>query len=766
VIITFEYSINSEQVFRFMGYKKKTDYPPELLREVELAILESSEYIQAKAIIEEVYFTFDEPKRAIILPKGQNIYNECLIEKVKNSSFLLMGITTLGPGFAEKESSNDGMWGIKNLILDAIGCAVLNNINQQLRNIIKVEYYKRGLELTHRLTPGENDIPLELQKVIFELLDTEILGVYLTKALMMEPLKSCSVIYGVVRQENLTKESTAIQEDGCSECNLEECIFREEQLSHQVVVIKGAETKTLISQHGENLYQLLIRNGVKVTNSCGGNHSCGKCVVQLEAQLPIPMSSREKNLLLSKKTESGARLSCFINVEQDLEVALPVESKAQIYVQGHKRFGKRKSRDREPDGDSPYGIAVDLGTTTVAVYLLDLETGEDIDIISFLNPQQVYGADVLTRINYTLQQKKGLMQLNCKIIESINTAIKELCKRNSLHSDNIYEMTVVGNTTMLYLFLGLPCNKLAQAPYSPVYTCGTKIAPNDLDIKINRIGRLIVLPGISAFAGADTLAAVGACGMHEDSDINLLIDIGTNGEIVLGNKDRMISCSTAAGPAFEGGRITCGIGGVSGAIDHVNFRWDKLYTTINNQDPVGICGSGVLDVIAELLRYGIIDKSGRMKKKNEMRSLLSSQLLDRLIENEGQPAFLLDKDTRIIVTQKDVREFQLAKGAIYAGISILLKQLKIGPSDIGKVYLAGGFGNYLDLTNAFAVKLIQAEFHDLIVPIGNAAGSGARIAIASKGFYQSLKKAKEQIEYLELSLVPEFQADYIKALDF
>jgi uncharacterized 2Fe-2S/4Fe-4S cluster protein (DUF4445 family) len=307
---------------------------------------------------------------------------------------------------------------------------------------------------------------------------------------------------------------------------------------------------------------------------------------------------------------------------------------------------------------------------------------------------------------------------------------------------------------------------LARAPYSPVYTAGTKIAPDDLGVMIKQTGRVIVLPGISAFVGADTLAAVGVCGMHEDKQINLLIDIGTNGEIVLGNKDRMISCSTAAGPAFEGGRLTYGIGGVCGAIDHVNFSWDKLYTTINRQDPVGICGSGILDIIAELLRYNILDKSGRMRKNNEMIGKLSPQLYDRLIDCDGQSAFLVDKTAGIVVTQKDVREFQLAKGAIFAGISILLHELNIGPDNLGKVYLSGGFGNYLDLKNAFAVKLMQRELQDKVVLIGNGAGSGARLANTSEKFYQSLKKAKEQIEYLELSLVPEFQAAYIKALDF
>lgn len=765
MIINFQYKIDIDQVFRYLGYKGRNNYPPGLLTQVKEAIQEMNQSIFPKALVEEFSLTIDKDQKRLCLSKGLYLSDKQLFETLEKSKFIIIAVITLGHAFSDKSFAGGQRSGIKELIKDAIGTVVLNDVSSQLRKSLVDKYEKKGFALTKRLSPGEKDIPLEVQNQIFQILDSKKIEVVLTKQMVMEPLKSYSMIYGAIRREDVKEDILCTNEGGCNECNLEKCFFREEEKRHKVVVIQGDKEIKVFSSHRENLFELLIRNGIPLANSCGGNHTCGKCIVYVESDLPIPIRKSEKELLQKQSAHNG-RLACFIEVEQDLRVSLPLELPAQICVDSPQVIRQPDPRINNTESSSACGIAVDIGTTTVALYLLDFKSGNIIDYISFLNPQRKYGADVIARIDYTLRVKKGLEHLNKEIIAAINSAIGELCKRNALQPDDIHEMTVVGNTTMLYLFIGLPCTNLARAPYKPVYTAASKIEATELGVSINQCGDIVVLPGIAAFAGADTLAALGACGMSEDNRVNLLIDLGTNGEIVLGNKDRMVCCSTAAGPAFEGGRITFGVGGVSGAIDHVNFSWDKIFTTINNQEPVGICGSGVLDVAAELLRYDIIDKSGRLRKKSETSEKLSKKLKDRLIEKEGQTAFLLDKDSGIVFTQSDVRELQLAKGAIFAGINILLKEMAIRTSDIGKVYLAGGFGNYMDIASAEALKLIPQGLHKKAVSIGNAAGSGAQMALMSDAFYQNLKRAKGNVEYLELSLTPDFQTEYIKALDF
>lgn len=764
MVIDLQYRIELAQVFRYLGYKAD-NYPPELVAAVEEAIEEFKPAIIPQAQIEEFNLIADKDQMRLRLPGGQFLSDRRLFEMLQKSKAVVMAVLTLGKGFAAKTLAGGEKSGLAEIIKDAIGTAVLNDASMQLRKILDDKYNKEGFTLTKRLSPGENGISLDVQGQIFALLNPRELGVTLNRHMMMEPLKTYSMLFGIVRSKEATDDIFCTQEAGCAECGLESCAFREAGPLLKVTVMDKDKEKIVFARPGENLFELLIKNGFKVVNSCGGKHTCGKCLVRVEADSPIAIKESEKKLL-RQQADSAGRLACFVEVEQDLRIYIPQEAPAQICVQSLGKPHRLDPRLNRVALAKSYGIAVDIGTTTVAVYLVNLRQGEILDNVSFLNPQRTYGADVITRIEYSLKVENGLEQLNREIIGALNSAVAELCKRNSIKPDEIYEMVVAGNTTMLYLVLGLNCTNLGQAPYSPVYTAATKIASADLGLELNTDANTVILPGIAAFVGADTLAGLGACGMHEDETINLLIDLGTNGEVVLGNKDRMLSCSTAAGPAFEGGRITFGVGGVNGAIDHVDFGWDKLYTTINNQDPVGICGSGVLDIAAELLRSGIIDKSGRMRKRPELDGLLAKDLTERVIDQEGQTAFLLDKARRIVFTQKDIRELQLAKGAISAGIMLLLKELNIQTGDIGKVYVAGGFGNYMNIASAVALKLIPADLQHKTVSIGNGAGNGAVMALKSDAFYQSLKQAQSKVEYVELSLLPQFQTEYLKALDF
>lgn len=790
MIFDFTLSLDVNQVFRSLGYQQENECPQRVRQEVELVLGFTPGLMKAKALCTEISFSVDYTRQKLLLPKGHSLGGKVLYDRLKQCTLLVAAVGTLGEGVAPKRAGltedKDNM--LRTMVWDTITNLALFELDRQLRCLLSEKYAKKNLRLAACFNPGDDGLGLEAQKTVFDLVDTRAISVVLNEHYMMKPLKTISALYGLAPAASAAKTGIGGEledrncvdgystdgysedrytEDRCTRCGMTDCTFRRQDSLHQVI-IRTPELRTLRVPHGQNLYHVLVEQGIVIPNSCGGQRLCGQCLIKIAASHPLPLTEREAELLRPRNTEQGVRLACFTRVEQDMEIWLPDVRKAQVYTKGENEQGETVPRSwlLSRTGSKNFGVAVDLGTTTIVLYLLDVNTGLVADLASFLNPQRAWGADVISRINYTLLEKKGLEALHCQIIEGINGGLRELLARNALRQEDITKITVAGNTAMIHLFLAIPCINLAKAPYEPVLTSAVKTAGSDLGLSMKPSGQVIVLPGIAAFMGSDTLAAVLASGMHVDSKVNLLIDIGTNGEIVLGNRDMMLCCSTAAGPAFEGGRITCGTGGVSGAIDHVSFDKERIYSTIYDQDPVGICGSGIVDIVAELLRYGIVDKTGKMKRKNEMSGLLPAPLADRLIEHQGKTAFLLDKKAGIVFTQADVREFQLAKGAILAGINMLLNKMGVAAEALNSVYLAGGFGNYLDLDSAKRVGLFPAAFHQRLVPIGNGAGTGAKMALLSDDSYRTMKEIQGRLRYWELAADPEFQNEYIKALDF
>jgi uncharacterized 2Fe-2S/4Fe-4S cluster protein (DUF4445 family) len=420
-----------------------------------------------------------------------------------------------------------------------------------------------------------------------------------------------------------------------------------------------------------------------------------------------------------------------------------------------------------------FGIAVDIGTTTVAVYLYDFVSKAPLDQMSFLNPQKAFGADVISRIDSCIQSEENLIRQKNLITDGINRSIETLCNKNGLEKEDIYTVSVAGNTTMMHLFMGISPVNIAFSPFIPVTTAMHRLKPADVGIAINPNGLVYALPCISGYVGADTVSAVYAVGMHKKDKVSLLCDIGTNGEIVLGNRDGLYSCSTAAGPAFEGANIKCGIGGVNGAIDKVKINETVEYTVIGgNKKPIGICGSGVVDVIAEMLDKGIIDYTGRIVDKEELDDSVSDDIKNRIITYNGDNAFLVETASKtgtsedIIITQKDVRELQNAKAAIAAGISILTKESGYSYDDIDVFYLAGGFGNYLKIASACKIGLIPKELEGKIKEAGNAAGAGALLFLSSEDSVKETSEIKNLTRYIELSTNPDFSNQYIDCMFF
>jgi len=406
-----------------------------------------------------------------------------------------------------------------------------------------------------------------------------------------------------------------------------------------------------------------------------------------------------------------------------------------------------------------FGVAIDIGTTTLAAYLYDLNERKPVSVASRLNPQRKFGADVISRIEYSLKSSENRSEISLVIRNAVNDLIHQLVTDAGIQNTDVYAVTLAGNTTMLHLLLELPAVNIASAPFIPVLQSGLLVNPKDLELDINPYGRVFALPSVSAYIGADTTAAVLSTEMHRQTDFSLLIDIGTNGEIVIGNSSFLYACSTAAGPAFEGANISCGIGSIEGAINGVTVTDSGIMkiNTIGGYKPVGICGSGLIDAVACMLKTGVMDETGRILDIEEMDDNVKEIYGDRIIEINDQAAFLLvpagdtGHNENIYITQKDIRELQNAKAAIAAGISILISEAHLDVEDIKNVYLSGGFGNYINIDSAAAIGLLPGELSGRTKPVGNAAGAGAIVTLLSEEKLSEICAIAKQVKYVELS---------------
>ncbi len=410
-----------------------------------------------------------------------------------------------------------------------------------------------------------------------------------------------------------------------------------------------------------------------------------------------------------------------------------------------------------------YGLAFDIGTTTLAAYLLDLNTGDQIATASAMNPQSSVGDDVISRISYA-ENVDGLLALQASVARELNNLIELLSNTAGISRERIYDAVVVGNTCMTHLFLGIDPRYLAQAPYVPVVSQNVCVDAVELGIKINPFGRLHVLPNIAGYVGADTVAVVLATGLYQDEQLTLAVDIGTNGEIVLGSRKRMVACSTAAGPAFEGAHIRYGMRAAPGAIDAVWLDDGGMaFSTISGAKAVGICGSGLLDAVACMVQTGVIDFSGRIVDADEIPDSYAL-LRDRLHIGERGNEFILAEP--IVITQRDVREVQLAKGAIMAGIQILMSRMGISAPDLDRIILAGAFGNYMRKESAILAGLIPDVPIEKVHAVGNAAGEGAKLSLINLDMIEDAAKIADSVEYIELTTDPGFQEKFADAMLF
>ena len=532
-----------------------------------------------------------------------------------------------------------------------------------------------------------------------------------------------------------------------------------------------------IAEQGQTVLEALIDNGHFLRSDCGGKGRCGKCQVKIhdpDLESLSPPSEGEVKILGEKQLAAGNRLACCTTLLSDVSLEIPASSRLSASVlEKAPPLLLKKHIISETLGERPknnYGLAVDLGTTTIAVYLCDLAAGKVAASIAMRNPQALFGDDVMSRISAISTEPNLLKRLQRMAIKTIEWGAQALIGSSRIEPSHIKTMIIVGNSTMIHIFVGQSPSSIGVYPYEPQFVEEKRFLAESIGLRFNPKAEVRTLPLITGFIGADTVSAAIAAELEDTPVGTMLVDVGTNGEIMFLGNEGMLATSCATGPAFEGATIHHGMQAVPGAIDAVKIHTKKRtlsYSVIQNQigknkKPAGICGTGVISAVAELLRAEIISKDGAFNSKTKYPNL-------RPDEN-GTPQFILVPPEKtaegqaITLTQKDVRAVQLAKGALRTGIELLCKNTN---TDLPrKILLAGAFGNYIKPQDALTIGMLPELTPKDIEGVGNAAGAGAILTLFDKRFAKKAKELSRSTRVLDLSTHPDFQDTFINSLAF
>ena len=434
-------------------------------------------------------------------------------------------------------------------------------------------------------------------------------------------------------------------------------------------------------------------------------------------------------------------------------------------------FGRRVlAVERGDTSLMKFGLAIDIGTTSVVTTLLELESGEQLAAVSSLNPQAVFGGDLMSRIAFAQFNPGNLRKLTTRILGLLNQHVAEVCREAGVLPKWIYKAVVVGNTCMHHLLLGIDPSYVGLAPYAPVMRQPLVLPARELSLKIAPEARVCLLPLVAGFVGADAVAVGLATRIYAGAEVRIAVDIGTNGEVLLGSRERLWACSAPAGPAFEGAQIRHGMRGANGAIDRVTIDDDVHVHTIGETDALGICGSGLIDLIAGLLDARVIDPTGLIQV--EARDDLPPRLGARVVMRGEERQFIVLRPgeagaTReIVLTQDDVRQVQLAKGAIASGVQMLVHVSGVPPADVAELMLAGGFGNYVSIPSALRIGLIPTLPGDRVRYVGNAASLGAQLCLLSEAERARAAEIAGRIEHVSLAAHPDFEQIFVDCMNF
>ncbi|MDE6982073.1 MAG: ASKHA domain-containing protein, partial [Lachnospiraceae bacterium] len=559
------------------------------------------------------------------------------------------------------------------LLVSLMADASLFAFESQVQEHVKRMCREEGFGISKRLFIPE-DLPVEMMKTACDAVEAKrTLGISLTSAYMMNPEKSMCYVLAV------TEDASVFQAGhNCSRCGNQECLIRPRTVTLTLLDKQGK--REIPCAPGTLVADILNEHGISFLKPCGGLGKCGKCRVKLTGG-ELQVTRADENCLTTEELQAGIRLGCQAKIWDNVTVSMEEDESEKAQILGSftgKEFHIEGENCRESE-DISYGAAVDIGTTTLAFSLMGLESKKVLHSYACMNPQREFGLDVMSRIQGANQGNgKALREL---IQKELQRGIQVLLTERKIPSQKLKKIVFSGNTTMFHLLRGYSCKNLGAAPFTPVSLSEEMLSSREALGEETIKARVFLPPGASAFIGADIISGLFACRWQEKKEISLFLDLGTNGEMALGNCDSFFTASTAVGPAFEGGNITFGTGSVKGAVSHARYTKGKLeIDTIMEGAPAGICGTGLIEITAELLKAGIIDFSGR----------LSEEYFET-----GFPVAEKENGEIIRLFQKDIRELQLAKGAVRAGIEVLLKKMGIGYGDVKQVYLSGGFGFYL-----------------------------------------------------------------------
>ncbi|MBA7673509.1 Na(+)-translocating NADH-quinone reductase subunit F [subsurface metagenome] len=574
-----------------------------------------------------------------------------------------------------------------------------------------------------------------------------------------------------------------------------------------------SHNKTITAHEEDLLADKIQKAGINLSVYCNKKGLCGKCFVEIVKGKLAHLSEREELFIKQKRLDKNYRLACLHKIKSDLEINIPEESiiqeafilktgiKSLILINPvvkkyhlqlkkpeigfpyslsellEKYFRKKKlviplnllkeltdilERSKfqisatmyneseilsiEPNDtlSKNFGIAIDIGTTTVVVELVDLNTGESIDSSTANNSQAKYGSDVVSRISFALLDSKNLTKLKNSILKTLNEMISQILDRNKIDNLYVYEIVIAGNTSMNHFLLGMPVKTLAFSPFHSVFARLPELSSNNLGFRINKYGKVYFSPNIKSFVGGDISAGLIASDLANKKGNYLFIDLGTNGEIVLKTDEKLIATSTAAGPAFEGMNISCGMVASPGAIYKAEYKNQLVLYTIKNKSALGVCGTGLIDLIAIFLDEGQITPKGK-------------------IENKTKKIQIADN---IYITQKDVREMQLAIAAIKSGIKMILLKNNLKLEKLDGIFIAGAFGNYLNIKNSMRIGLLPQINEDKVNFIGNSSIAGAKVLLLSKPARKKIESLVKKIQYFSLATDQLFQKYFIEALEF
>lgn len=678
------------------------------------------------SLIEDL-ITMIHPKGYVVITEGSEF-----LEKYEKG--VIYCLVTLGDWIDRKiKMCFDTYEYLEGMMLNAYADYVLfeasNAFYDKVLNVVNGEPMQdTKLFLTSRFEPGNSQIALEAQREIYDRMKNNFeLSLDLTTGFMFSPSKTLAYYYGIVEEDC----DNGIDHD-CSLCSSETCKSRK----YKIHVRNGAESKVIQGRKGQNLLEVLRHNHIFVNAPCSGKGVCGKCKVRVPDHRFL-LSPEEVHFLSEREIEQGIVLAC--DHELDRELVVITEDKEE----GHlieDTYAPIQIEQQVAVDIQCYGIVVDIGTTTLALSLVDRMDGRVIAIEKQLNPQRGFGADVISRIMYVNEAKNTkLMDL---IRESILEGIFALVEQGEISLELVDRVVLSGNTTMIYLLLDIDPQNLAVSPFTTVDMGLTEYRGDQIWPGLLSHATVTILPWISAYVGGDIVSGMYATSLLHQTGNCLFIDIGTNGEMVLRTDKHLFCASTAAGPAFEGANIRCGMGSVNGAVCEIHDQGDDFdLKVLGDTEPKGLCGSAIIDAVSLLLQKGVIEDTGYLEA----------------------PFMFCDN---IGIYPEDVRQVQLAKAAVAAGVSVLLLKAGLKPEDVDCVYLAGGFGSHLNLDHGIAIGIIHAVFKDRVVIVGNSSLAGGVKFLLEQNGKDAIQEIIDKSEYIELSMSTEFNDYYIEHMMF